>query len=100
MSHHHLLIDTCVWLNLAIDPAAADIVSLLEQLVSAKSFTLVVPKIIEDEFDRHKSQCAARLGTKLSDRVKETLKFVKDFGEPKDKSILLPALESFLTRKK
>lgn len=96
--HHHLLIDTCVWLNLSIDPVAEEIVEQLEQLVNIESFTLVVPAIIEEEFERHKPEHAKKLASKLSSRVRETLKYARQFNGPEENEVLLPALETFIVR--
>jgi hypothetical protein len=95
MPHHHALIDTCVWLDLAIDPAANEVVVLLEKLVQDEAFTLVVPSIIEEEFDRNKVRCAEDLALRLSKRVQETLKYAREFGESENNTILVPALETF-----
>jgi len=98
MLHHHALIDTCVWLNLVVDLDAEEIVNQLERLVNEKCFTLVVPTIIEEEFDRNKPDFAKKLAKRLSNQLKETLNCVKEYGEPAEKAALLPALRAFLAR--
>jgi hypothetical protein len=98
MVRHYALIDTCIWLDLAIDPVADEIATSLEQLLDSTHLSLVVPAIIEEEFDRHKDDCAEKLALRLSKRVQETFKYVQQFGDPAGKTELLAALEQFKNR--
>lgn len=98
MGAHHALIDTCVWLDLASDLAADEIVARLEDLIATTRFRLVVPQVIREEFDRHKADCAKKLAKRMSDRVKETIRFANQYGEAGSKAALVAGLEAFLKR--
>jgi predicted nucleic acid-binding protein len=52
----HLLVDTCVWLDLANDYREQPVVNALEDLISARQINLVVPQVVVDEFSRNKSR--------------------------------------------
>ena len=58
---HHTLIDTCVWIDLASDPSADEIIARLEDLIATTHFRLVVPQVTKEEFDRHKADCTESL---------------------------------------
>ena len=48
----NILIDTCVWLDLAKDTRQAPVVGVVEEMVKQKLVTLIVPSIVLDEFRR------------------------------------------------
>ncbi|HEU5407538.1 MAG TPA: PIN domain-containing protein [Nitrospira sp.] len=98
MGDHHTLIDTCVWLDLASDPAADEIVARLEDLIATTRFRLVVPQVVREEFDRHKAECTVRLAKRMADRVKETIRYANQFGEARSKADLIAGLQAFVKR--
>lgn len=51
-----LLVDTCVWLDLAKDYREGPVISALENLVEDGEIDLIVPQQVLDEFDRNKSR--------------------------------------------
>jgi hypothetical protein len=53
-----LLIDTCVWLDLAKDSQQKALLGVLEELVSLNEVSLLVPRIVVDEFARNKARVA------------------------------------------
>lgn len=55
----HLLIDTCVWLDLSKDYRSQPLINALEDLVAANEIRLIVPQIVVDEFLRNKSRVIA-----------------------------------------
>jgi hypothetical protein len=50
------LIDTCVWLDLAKDYQKQAILAALEELVRQADITLILPRIIVDEFARNNAR--------------------------------------------
>lgn len=66
-----LLLDTCVWLDLAKNPADEPIISALEALVESGKIELIVPNLVKDEFARNKE----RVG--ISSRQRLTQEFQK-----------------------
>lgn len=95
---HHALLDTCVWLDLASDPSADEIIARLEDLIASTHFRLVVPQVVREEFDRHKVDCTERLSKRLSAKVTETIRYARQFAEEEKKSDLIAGLELFSKR--
>src|SRR5690242_8513144 len=59
-----ILIDTCVWLELAKDYQQQPILSALEELIRHREIELILPRTVVDEFARNK----ARIGASDSSR--------------------------------
>jgi hypothetical protein len=55
---HKILIDTCVWLDLAKEPKQAPALGVVEELVRRGMMTLIVPRILLDEFQRNRERVA------------------------------------------
>ena len=53
-----LLIDTCVWLDLAKDPKQAPTLGVVEELLRRGMMTLIVPRVLLDEFRRNRDRVA------------------------------------------
>jgi hypothetical protein len=51
-----LLIDTCVWLDLAKDPAATPVLAALEDMIRGGMIELIVPELVLAEFERNKAR--------------------------------------------
>ena len=51
-----MLIDTCVWLDIAKDPQQQSVIGVLEELVRREQVSLIVPSIVKDEFARNKER--------------------------------------------
>jgi hypothetical protein len=47
-----MLIDTCVWLDLAKDPRQIPLLGVVEEMVKLGMVTLIVPRVVLDEFQR------------------------------------------------
>jgi hypothetical protein len=61
-----MLIDTCVWLDLAKDPKQEPVLSVVEELVRRGLLSLVVPRIVIDEFQRNRDRVAKESAKSLS----------------------------------
>jgi len=53
-----MLIDTCVWLDLAKDPMQVPVLGVVEELVRHGLLSLIVPRIALDEFRRNRERVA------------------------------------------
>lgn len=53
-----LLIDTCVWLDVARDPRQHPVIGVVEEMIKEKRIALVVPTIVLDEFRRNRDRIA------------------------------------------
>lgn len=61
-----ILIDTCVWLDLAKDTRLAPVVSVIEEMVKQKLVTVIVPSVVLDEFRRNRDRIVAESSKSLS----------------------------------
>lgn len=89
----HMLIDTCVWLELAKDHRQLPILSCLETLVAQGDVALIVPQTVVDEFARNKDRIVREGAQNLSSlfrRVKDT---VERFGPPDTKAAIVGGLD-------
>ncbi|HTE92197.1 MAG TPA: PIN domain-containing protein [Bradyrhizobium sp.] len=84
-----ILIDTCVWLDLAKDYQQQAILSALEELITEKSVALILPRIVVDEFARHKARIIEESSRSLSGTLKRVKEAVEKLGDPKKKQMVL-----------
>ncbi len=52
----NILIDTCVWLDLAKDPRQHPVLGVIEQMVHERLIALIVPQIVVEEFRRNRAR--------------------------------------------
>ncbi|MBB5034115.1 PIN domain-containing protein [Prosthecobacter vanneervenii] len=87
-----LLIDTCVWLDMAKDHQQQATIGVLEELVRQKQVTLIVPTIVRDEFTRNKARIVEDSQRSLSSTLKRAKQAVELLGGGKTKRIVLEQL--------
>jgi hypothetical protein len=88
-----MLIDTCVWLDLAKDHRQQTLLTCLETLVEQGQVALILPQTVVDEFDRNKDRVIRESGqslTSLFRRVKDT---VYRFGPDDTKAEVVQRLD-------
>jgi hypothetical protein len=61
-----ILIDTCVWLDLAKDPKQVPVLGVVEEMVKLGMISLIVPCIILDEFRQNRERIARESTKSLS----------------------------------
>jgi hypothetical protein len=61
-----ILIDTCVWLDLAKDPKQMPVLGIVEELLRLGIISLIVPRIVLDEFQRNRERIAKESTKSLS----------------------------------
>jgi len=88
-----LLIDTCVWLDMAKDYRHQPTLSALEQMMEAGEVSLVLPKQAVDEFARNKGRIIRDSGKSLSSTFKRVKEAVKQFGCADGKAKTLASLD-------
>ncbi len=88
----YLLVDTCVWLDVAKDPELQPLLAVMEQLVEMQAVSLVLPQIVLDEFKRNKKRVADDSCRSLSSMFKRVEDAVDKFGDPKKKRSILQHL--------
>ncbi|EKE25234.1 MAG: hypothetical protein ACD_5C00242G0001, partial [uncultured bacterium] len=61
-----LLIDTCVWLDLAKDPRQGLLLAVVEEMVKSSIVTLIVPRLLIEEFRKNRDRIAKESAKSLS----------------------------------
>jgi hypothetical protein len=88
----NILIDTCVWLDLAKDYHQQTILGALEELVRHGEVSLILPRPIVDEFARNKARIIEESSRSLSSTLKRVKDAVDKFGDPRRKRMVLREL--------
>jgi hypothetical protein len=89
----NVLIDTSVWLDLAADAKQTPLLDLLQSLLSEGRVTLLVPRIVVDEFHKNRAKVAKSSAKSLSthfDQVKSAIR--KADGDKRQKDRVLDYL--------
>jgi hypothetical protein len=87
-----ILIDTCVWLDLAKDYQQQAILTALEELARQGKVELILPRTVVDEFARNKARVVEECGRSLSGTLKRVKEVVEKFGDPRQKGMVLRQL--------
>lgn len=61
-----MLIDTCVWLDLAKDPKQVSVLDVVEELLRQGMLSLIVPRIALDEFQRNRERVSKESAKSLA----------------------------------
>ncbi len=88
----NILIDTCVWLDLAKDYQQQAILSALEDLIRQEEISLILPRTVVQEFDRNKARIIEESSRSLSSTFKRVKEAVEKFGDPRQKTKVLSQL--------
>lgn len=76
-----LLIDTCVWLDLAKDYRNLDLLEILDQVVQSGDVELIVPDLVIEEYFRSKDRVLASAVQAQKDHFKLVRTAVRSFGQ-------------------
>lgn len=87
-----ILVDTCVWLDLAKDYHQQPLLGVLEELIRQKQVSLILPRTVYDEFTRNKPRIADEGGRSLSSVLKRVKEVVEKFADGRRKRIVLEQL--------
>ena len=88
----HLLVDTCVWLDLAKDYREQPVISALEDLIAAREIKLVVPQVVLEEFSRNKQRVIEDARRSLQSHFRLVREAVNRFGDDQSRAAILAAL--------
>lgn len=91
----NVLIDTCVWLDLAQDPKQSPLLLVVENMVNDNALSLIVPRVVHDEFHRNRDRVAKASARSLAShfqQVKEAVK--KGTGDRRRQRALLTQLDN------
>lgn len=87
-----ILVDTCVWIDLAKDYYQRPLLSVLEELIQKQELSLIVPRIIIDEFETHKARIIKESSQGLSSVIKRVKDVINKFGDSRKKQSVLDQL--------
>jgi hypothetical protein len=65
-----ILVDTCVWFDLAKDPRQESVLGVVEELVRGGSLSLIVPRVLLDEFARNRERVARESAKSLASQFR------------------------------
>lgn len=88
-----LLIDTCVWLDLAKDHRQEPLLEVLEELVDQGRASLLLPRTIMTEFSRNKARIIEESGRSLSSALKRAKEIIGTLGRGQGKRRALAQLD-------
>lgn len=90
----NVLIDTCVWLDLAQDPKQTPLLSVVETMVNDRVLSLLVPQLVIDEFSKNRERVAKSSARSLAGHFQQVREAVnKGVGNSKRKKALLEQLD-------
>lgn len=95
---HKILVDTCVWLDMAKDPEQQALLNVIEELIKRKELSLIVPRIVVDEFARNKERIIKECSQSLSSAIKRVKDVVSKFSDPQKKEEVLEQLNNVNNR--
>lgn len=87
-----VLIDTCVWLDLAKDHRSQPILGALEELIRLGAVSLVVPQTILDEFERNRERVADEASQGAKPHFRLVREAVTRFADETKRKATLAAL--------
>ncbi len=87
-----LLIDTCVWLDLAKDHRELPVITALEELLRGGDVKLIVPAIVETEFARNRERVAEEARASFKTHIRLAREAVSRYAPDETKATTLSAL--------
>jgi hypothetical protein len=93
-----LLVDTCVWLDLAKDHSQQHLLAALEDLVKVGEVELVVPRTVLEEFAANKDRIVEEAGRSFSGALRRAREAVDKFGDPKRKNKAITDIDEVVRR--
>lgn len=93
-----VLIDTCVWLDLAKDVKQEALLTVIEDLYQLGQLRLLVPDIVIAEFAKNKNKVVGESGRSLASALKRAREAVALFGEDGQMNIALDQLHEVSQR--
>lgn len=88
-----ILIDTCVWLDMAKDPHQGALLAALEALIKERKVSLILPRVIVDEFMRNEERIAKESTQSLRSILKRVKDAIEQHGDPRKKKRVLEQLD-------
>ncbi len=90
----NVLIDTCVWLDLAQDQKQTPLLLVVESMVKNKALSLIVPRLVHDEFQKNRARVAKASARSLAGHFQQVKEAVnKGTADSRRKRALLAQLD-------
>ncbi len=89
----NILIDTCVWLDMAKNRKQEATLGVLEDLIRMGEIKLILPRTILVEFERNKERIVKEAGRSMSDLFKNVRKMIASHGDPERASLAIDVLD-------
>lgn len=89
---YKILVDTCVWLDLAKDQGQLSLLNAIEELIKLEELSLIVPRTVIEEFDRNKERIIKESSQSLSSVIKRVKDFAIKYGDTKKNQAFLEQL--------
>lgn len=94
-----ILVDTCVWLDLAKDPRQHPVLGVVEQMVREKMIELLVPSLVLEEFRRNRERIEKESAKSLSAHFKLVKEAVgREGGTKRRTKVVLQHLDDVVHR--
>lgn len=87
-----LMIDTCVWLDIAKTSKGEEVLNLLSEFIKCDEVSLLLPEMIFNEFRRNKDRIIAEASRSLSSQFKKVKEMVAEHGSKENKEVLITQL--------
>jgi len=91
---HKILVDTCVWLDLAKDPKQHPLIALVIDLINSGEVEVIIPSIVFDEYKRNRSRIVKESTQSLVSNVKRVREALEKFGNPESKDSVILELDN------
>ncbi len=76
----NLLVDTCVWLDVAKNHEQHSLLNVIEELCEAGTLTLIVPTVVIAEFQKHKQRLIKESGQSVVSNLKRAQEVILKHG--------------------
>lgn len=93
-----LMVDTCVWLDVAKDVHGEALIAATRVLVGQGDLELLVPRVVIDEYERNHDQVVASLAAGTRTHLKKARAALAEHGRSKRNNELLQELEDITQR--
>lgn len=88
-----IMVDTCVWLDIAKSSNGDEILDLLSEFIKRKEIGLILPEIVVAEFKRNKDRVIAEANKSLSSHFKKVKTIISQHANQDRKQTILSQLD-------
>lgn len=93
MSKYILMLDTCVWLDMAKNPSLQTLALTLKQLLDSNEINILITDIIKEEFQRNKERVIDASRKKISQEISNVKSLIDMASVGIDKSTIITGLD-------